>query len=69
MGYIIQSVDDSCKNISSKNYVPKTTIRKVILFYVTLAHLQVFLRTLESNLVYAESSNRIFGNRKTHLGR
>ena len=35
-----------------------------ILFYVTSAHLQVFLRTLESNLVYAKSSNRIFGNRK-----
>ena len=35
-----------------------------ILFHVTAAHLRVFLRTLESNIVYAESSNRIFGNRK-----
>ena len=42
-------------------------------YFMTSAHLQVFLRTVESNLVYAESSNRIFGNRKlplkTHLGR
>ena len=65
LSYALASI--SCEHCRSSRNNPHYAPRHIIYYYVTSTHLQVFLRTLESNLVYNECYNGIGWNYEAYM--